>query len=98
PPRSPLFPYTTLFRSTTAAESASPVNQVVGQHLSSSFLRIAINCPLHNERTFRTKGEALPPKARLLIVDDEASTLATLSRAFRLDRKSTRLNSSHLVI
>ena len=26
----------------------------------------------------------MPPKARLLIVDDEASTLATLSRAFRL--------------
>src|SRR6185437_13971492 len=29
-------------------------------------------------------GEILPSKAHLLIVDDEASTLATLSRAFRL--------------
>jgi two-component system, NtrC family, nitrogen regulation response regulator NtrX len=29
-------------------------------------------------------GGTLPPKARLLIVDDEANTLASLSRAFRL--------------
>jgi two-component system, NtrC family, nitrogen regulation response regulator NtrX len=29
-------------------------------------------------------GKALPPKAHLLIVDDEANTLASLSRAFRL--------------
>src|ERR1700682_1361797 len=29
-------------------------------------------------------GKALPPKAHLLLVDDEANTLASLSRAFRL--------------
>src|SRR3979411_2704436 len=29
-------------------------------------------------------GKALPPKAHLLIVDDEPNTLASLSRAFRL--------------
>src|ERR1700719_3234672 len=29
-------------------------------------------------------GKALPPRAHLLIVDDEANTLASLSRAFRL--------------
>src|SRR3977135_4323554 len=29
-------------------------------------------------------GKALPPKAHLLIVDDEANTLASLCRAFRL--------------
>ncbi len=29
-------------------------------------------------------GETLPPRAHLLIVDDEANTLASLSRAFRL--------------
>src|SRR5260370_21774498 len=30
------------------------------------------------------RGGRLPPKAHLLIVDDEANTLASLSRAFRL--------------
>src|SRR5258707_13070639 len=29
-------------------------------------------------------GKAFPPKAHLLIVDDEANTVASLSRAFRL--------------
>src|ERR1700737_4924708 len=29
-------------------------------------------------------GKALPPKAHLLLVDDDANTLASLSRAFRL--------------
>src|ERR1700729_308305 len=31
------------------------------------------------------RGGTLPPKAHLLIVDDEANTLASLSRAFRLE-------------
>src|SRR3981189_2382562 len=31
-----------------------------------------------------TGGKGLPAKAHLLIVDDEANTLASLSRAFRL--------------
>src|ERR1700729_4416186 len=30
------------------------------------------------------RGGTLPPKAHLLIVDDEANTLASLARAFRL--------------
>src|SRR5579859_1688861 len=33
---------------------------------------------------FLIRGGTLPPKAHLLIVDDEANTLASLSRAFRL--------------
>src|SRR3982075_2325195 len=35
-------------------------------------------------RSQNARGGSLPPKAHLLIVDDEANTLASLSRAFRL--------------
>src|SRR5438046_252631 len=66
------------------AGSASPANPAAAQHLSLSFPQTATNCRSVKERTLRRNGKTLPPKARLLIVDDEASTLATLSRAFRL--------------
>src|SRR3979411_3082145 len=36
-------------------------------------------------RSQNARGGSLPPKAHLLIVDDEANTLASLSRAFRLE-------------
>src|SRR5260221_10948402 len=62
-------------------------------HSWSSCREIRIHCKTARKRT-RPKphlasqpnegGKALPPKAHLLIVDDEANTLASLSRAFRL--------------
>src|SRR5688572_32661077 len=61
PPRSTLFPYTTLFRSSLAADQRRTISQVAdGQRLALEGL-----------------------------VD------AALERAATLDRKSTRLNSSH---
>src|SRR5256885_3740637 len=80
PPRSTLFPYTTLFRSLPTAPVAT------APELS------------------RLRG------LRILLVDDDLETLEALSEMLRLngatviaarsaaDRKSTRLNSSHLVI
>src|SRR3712207_7169117 len=59
PPRSTLFPYTTLFRSAKFSHLASP-----GQ---------------------ASTGRAVPPGARA----------TTTSRLVVVDRKSTRLNSSH---
>src|SRR5256885_8219813 len=65
PPRSTLFPYTTLFRSGRAG------------------------APLDGGRTARARRQLRPPARRRA---REASEPA------RRDRKSTRLNSSHLVI
>src|SRR2546426_5248055 len=68
PPRSTLFPYTTLFRSPAAG---LPSEQAGGGHL------------------LQNRGRGVQPVARLLVhrVQDLVG-----------DRKSTRLNSSHLVI
>src|SRR5256885_9395499 len=63
PPRSTLFPYTTLFRSAVAVDGG-----VVNEAILLSVLR-----------------------------GDEAKTLGVVE-PLHLDRKSTRLNSSHLVI
>src|SRR2546426_11005329 len=65
PPRSTLFPYTTLFRS------------LEGIGIESRRRR---NCRLRESEAPRPGGQALPLDAALV------------------DRKSTRLNSSHLVI
>src|SRR5947199_7167245 len=74
PPRSPLFPYTTLFRSTIGAGWAGPA------HLAAQRAR--------GRRAHRPEGAA--PRAV-----DRAGGSAARQRA---DRKSTRLNSSHLGI
>src|SRR2546426_9018818 len=70
PPRSTLFPYTTLFRSTVASSSS---------------------------------GNASRRGLHAMLSNDSPARLATMRyhsgiRGSELDRKSTRLNSSHLVI
>src|SRR2546429_5257317 len=69
PPRSTLFPYTTLFRSPDTRERAEHELR----------LQLALAAPL-----IATTGLAAP----------EVGTTFTRARA-QLDRKSTRLNSSH---
>src|SRR2546426_6864474 len=77
PPRSTLFPYTTLFRSvrlrSTAGEASVPVTMLG---------RIPAGTLFYPE-SFR---------------EDLASLLAVTPDPVTGDRKSTRLNSSHLVI
>src|SRR5258708_28016408 len=68
PPRSTLFPYTTLFRSFTGLSSR------VGKGFGLGFLEIALVSSLYQSEL----------QVRLVFV--------------RLDRKSTRLNSSHQII
>src|SRR2546426_8187441 len=70
PPRSTLFPYTTLFRS-------------LGEHGRARRLAAA-----------RVRARADPDGDRSRV----ARAAARLGRGRRVDRKSTRLNSSHLVI
>src|SRR5256885_4023700 len=71
PPRSTLFPYTTLFRSDPYSIRCVP--QVMGPCLDN-----------------------LSHAARVLVI--EANAASDNPHAGRIDRKSTRLNSSHLVI
>src|SRR5256885_6900952 len=78
PPRSTLFPYTTLFRSNEFVMTfIGPVNR-----LGDSYVR--------------------PHDIRLLSEASPGTTEALVHRivhlGFEVDRKSTRLNSSHLVI
>src|SRR5205807_4353097 len=88
PPRSTLFPYTTLFRSL--------YHQITGMHgeSSPSFLKLVIGSRY-------TEGEE---KIAILIGGIYLGVILSLifvlivSGALALDRKSTRLNSSHLVI
>src|SRR5256885_13267078 len=67
PPRSTLFPYTTLFRS----------------HLKTAHFQ-------------KYKATTLKMVVSLQLVDMDATDPVTMAKI--LDRKSTRLNSSHLVI
>src|SRR5256885_12197458 len=73
PPRSTLFPYTTLFR------SRPKLIDSLDELFPAALLLLG--------------GEQAPFGARFV-----KSEVHKLSRKFGLDRKSTRLNSSHLVI
>src|SRR5690242_21514623 len=89
PPRSTLFPYTTLFRSVTALD------------------RIEVS-PVHGEQTRRAiaaqpewlarvpTDRSFPDGARLLFTGCGTSFHAAMTGGE--DRKSTRLNSSHMSI
>src|SRR5256885_9155992 len=78
PPRSTLFPYTTLFRSVVdvgqSVHDRQPVNLLVV---------VGLDVPAGEELV-----DAIP----------DPQVIAVLQPERRLDRKSTRLNSSHLVI
>src|SRR5690349_23356627 len=79
PPRSTLFPYTTLFRSAVQAEPRG---------LRS---RAADGCDFDRDRAARPRGEDLPRFHAAGATQRERSEAAG-------DRKSTRLNSSHVEI
>src|SRR5256885_3321375 len=80
PPRSTLFPYTTLFRSDT------PLLWVLRDHLNLSGTKYGCGMALCGACTVHIDG--MPTRSCTL----------PLSALKAGDRKSTRLNSSHLVI
>src|SRR3712207_6964462 len=81
PPRSTLFPYTTLFRSNTGVE---PTNNHAERALRSAVIYRKLSLGSQSD-----DGERRI--ARLL----SAHTTCRLQRRSLQDRKSTRLNSSH---
>src|SRR3989440_12645885 len=79
PPRSTLFPYTTLFRSLRLAHGAVEVNRVDrGREVEAARCVEAVRDKEHGAAVRAVRGE-LPYRVAHL----------------RVDRKSTRLNSSH---
>src|SRR3712207_8835794 len=89
PPRSTLFPYTTLFRSFVRATNGSdrPVTTAPRFELVDADGRTFAPTPLRPTSAFAYRARTLAPGAQL---PAEASPPAE-----DLDRKSTRLNSSH---
>src|SRR3712207_9255722 len=91
PPRSTLFPYTTLFRSTDALGRAVPYGIYdVTTHQGSVYVGMSGDTPQFAveaiARWWTSRGQAAYPEAdHLLILADGGGR----------DRKSTRLNSSH---
>src|SRR3712207_8495722 len=81
PPRSTLFPYTTLFRSFVLLHAVELVAKAEVQRHA----RVNANVVIHVEREFVVAVAA--SKVRL--------ANRRCNRAAREDRKSTRLNSSH---
>src|SRR5207249_11368406 len=79
PPRSTLFPYTTLFRSDRVRQVDRPPGALQVDSRVIDAVRDAVAVPLHVDHSFR----------EVLVGDDGRP---------RRDRKSTRLNSSHVSI
>src|SRR3712207_8900932 len=80
PPRSTLFPYTTLFRSPLGPHQAN----------------LLVRRENHHQRRLEPRG--VHPRGRVQRAGDEAlgvARAAPVEPAVALDRKSTRLNSSH---
>src|SRR2546422_1901287 len=86
PPRSTLFPYTTLFRSVLNAAffQVLPIERIAGSNLVPGDVAAAVS---------GAGGGALVAALALLVV--VASLNGNLFVTPRVDRKSTRLNSSH---
>src|SRR2546430_8926568 len=83
PPRSTLFPYTTLFRSVPPAPGARlPVKKNLPQRRNGAKAQRGLLCVFAGDSSLLTRGEPRPHQCRDLLVRV-------------LDRKSTRLNSSH---
>src|SRR5690606_40463733 len=82
PPRSTLFPYTTLFRSATDYILAHTAKAITGAEYHGRILEAEALRPLITDTTFDFEGH-----------------LRVLRKLRKLtDRKSTRLNSSHVKI
>src|SRR5687768_17745740 len=84
PPRSTLFPYTTLFRSSARREVLE--RRAVAHHTADARGRLRVDRPRRRGRDRHGQGA----RTRGRTAQDAAD-----ERARSADRKSTRLNSSH---
>src|SRR5207249_9900934 len=83
PPRSPLFPYTTLFRSDPTKAPGAPLSDLGQRSPFERPRRIAVGSG---------QGSSLAP------LQDLVGIVTPADLHFERDRKSTRLNSSHVSI
>src|SRR2546427_12972982 len=91
PPRSPLFPYTTLFRSHLVRRE--PVEEAVAAGGAQRILAAAAPLPARGMRRVPRLRGVVVAQALAVVVPDHRRALAAARPV--LDRKSTRLNSSH---
>src|SRR5206468_11937567 len=91
PPKSPLFPYTTLFRS-----SCTP-RKLAGARAAVRFARPGLGTDLMSasRRARLAFVGALVREQMTALAAPPLAPQKDLSRLIRRDRKSTRLNSSH---
>src|SRR5205807_10456546 len=89
PPRSTLFPYTTLFRS-VLKQAFAETESIWKQKGVAEAMKLAQDARKHVDAIEQSTTGG----------DWEAAkkSVATLNQSCQTDRKSTRLNSSHLVI
>src|SRR2546422_10304960 len=91
PPRSTLFPYTTLFRSLLCGQVARGVGDVV--HQAHESIQREQRVPLRPRQKVKGEVEIAPGVASNAPAHGVSGTRC--SRCMLSDRKSTRLNSSH---
>src|SRR5207253_6258173 len=96
PPPSPLFPYTTLFRSslvaTDAAGNSSTVIRAVRANTTPPKLQLSapVSGLVTSLTTVTVSGQ--------VVAGDQSDPLPVTVQVAGVDRKSTRLNSSHVAI
>src|SRR5207249_10007425 len=94
PPKSPLFPYTTLFRSLGFANNvrtAASARTVAARARASRAYGLS-------ERNFSITCASVHSCAHVKTGQKRAKSAAHADAHVRIDRKSTRLNSSHVSI
>src|SRR3546814_8652269 len=91
-----LFPYTTLFRS-ARGERASDVLECTctNRHRSALGWKSAVTPSAQPEFSRLERLDTMGRMSKPARIEAEADEREGLRRRFRLDRKSTRLNSSH---
>src|SRR5258708_19077718 len=93
PPRSTLFPYTTLFRSEVACVAEVPVPVTVSEYVPGAAVPVfTLSVELPPAVTDVGLSDALAPLGR------PVTERLTVCAFPEVDRKSTRLNSSHHII
>src|SRR3712207_9518822 len=91
PPRSTLFPYTTLFRS----PALSPLLHVAAGVLAIQTGRVPACCRGQGDGILTGAAVDRPDLDRVMVIGSDITGLHSAVILTRPDRKSTRLNSSH---
>src|SRR5258708_35400293 len=94
PPRSTLFPYTTLFRSSASPDGVATPRLPRGWSAHSTIIESASVFPTTEGGLIRGRRQKHPALGRLVQRFHGTDHLCGI----HVDRKSTRLNSSHQII